>query len=140
MTIEEYRQALESLTPTQFNDFRGRWGGTRDTVDACVAEFAYAPNQNRAQWDQIAVFHLRALGVSWLRTEQEKSIELAERSAAAASDSAEAAQRSAAASERSAAAAESSAASAKVVRRTGWYAVIAALLGSAVTVALARGC
>ena len=98
MTVEEYQNALSGLTPEQFGAFCGRWGGTKETADACVQEFAYA--KDPVQWEQIIVFHLRALGVSDLKTEGEKLTERAERTAAAAVASATAAERSAKAAAR----------------------------------------
>lgn len=113
MTVEEYRQALTRLTPEEFKTFRERWGGTRDTVEACVQEFAYAPDP--AQWERIIIFRLRQLGVEELKTEGEKVL-------ATAQDSAEAAKSSARAAELSAAQAADSV---RVARRTLFVAVIA---------------
>jgi hypothetical protein len=122
MTVEEYRHALGSLTPARFETFRERWGGARPTVDECVREFAYSPTP--VQWEQMIVFHLRALGVEGLRTEDEKRLLVAQ-------DAARAAQSSAAAALRSADSAAQS------VRWSIWSVVIA-ILTVGVSVALQR--
>ena len=122
MTIDDYRQALEGLTPEEFKTFRERWGGTSETVDSCVQEFAYS--KDGPQLEQAIVFHLRRLGVSSLRTESEKASERAERSAAAAVESA--------------AAARVSAEAARGSNRAAWWSQVIALLAIIATLSLAR--
>ena|SRR5256885_1049090 len=72
-----------------------RWGGAQETVDACVSEFAYASSEVRPQWAETIIFHLSALGVAGLRTEQQKALDYARQSANATSIAAEAAKRAA---------------------------------------------
>lgn len=93
MTTEEFRQALSDLTDQQFAAFRESWGGTADTVEGCAQKFAYAPDP--VQWERIAIFRLRQLGVTGLLTEDEKALMVAADSAAAAKASAQAAKGSA---------------------------------------------
>ena len=93
MTVEEYRQTLNDLSPEQFKAFRQAWGGAKDTIEGCVQEFAYAIDP--IQWERIIIFRLRQFGVTSLRAESEKILETAQESAAAAKDSARAADRSA---------------------------------------------
>src|SRR5688572_8083117 len=116
MTIDEYRAALESLSPEQFTAFRASWGGAQPTVEACVQEFAYAPDP--VQWERIIVFRLRERGISNLRTEAEKLIAASQDSAVAAKVSASAA----------ASSAESAAASVRWARWSVIVAVFAALI------------
>ena len=37
MTVEEYRAALNRLSPTDFATFREKWGGAKTTVDPALA-------------------------------------------------------------------------------------------------------
>jgi hypothetical protein len=58
-----------------------------------VQEFAYSPDPTKAE--RIIVFRLREFGISGLKTEDEKIVELTQQSATAASASANAAKQSA---------------------------------------------
>lgn len=125
MTPDEYRRALSEMSDSSYDAFKRRWGGAANkSRDEAVAEFAYSGEPDR--WDRIAVMHLRSLGVPWVQTEEEKAGGLAERNTKAA--------------EASAAAAAESAKLARRAVRVSWYAVVVALLGSVITIALARGC
>jgi hypothetical protein len=140
LTPDEYRQALKALTPQQFRTFRERWGGAKDTVDACVSEFAYASSAVRPQWEETIILHLNALGVAGLMTEQQKALDYARQSANATSIAAEAAKRAADAAERSAEAASRSAASSAAAVRATWYYVAVTTLAVIVTLVIAKGC
>jgi hypothetical protein len=124
VTPDEHRRALSSLGDQGFRNFRSSWGGTAETVDACVEEYAYAEDPER--WDRIAVFRLRAVGIADVYTEQEKAYRLTKESAEAA--------------KQSASAAAQSAGSAQDSSRAAWYSVIAAVLTAFVTLAATRGC
>ena len=95
MTNDEYRGALEQLTPDQLQQFRERWGGAKATVEDCVREYVYAQGDQRRQFELTIIHHLSALGVSGLRSEEQKALEVHQRTAAAAESSADAARQSA---------------------------------------------
>ena len=86
MTPDEYREALAQLSDERFLQFQQGWGGAKNRDrTACVREFSYADNSK--QVESIIVSPLRQLGVS-LKTESEKSFELAARQAESAEASA----------------------------------------------------
>jgi hypothetical protein len=120
MTVDEFRVALGELSEEQFRQFREAWGGARATVDETVQEFAYSPNP--AQWERIIVFRLAQVGVTSLKTEEEKLV-------AAALESAVAAKASAAAADGAALSAANS------VRWARWSVVVAAIVGVAAAIA-----
>lgn len=123
MTPDEYRAALGRFTEAQFAAFRASWGGSADTIEACVQEYAYAAEPEK--WDRIAVFRLKQQGATGMQTESEKSLAVARDSADAAKASAVAAAKSAEAAGRSV--------------RAAWYAIAVAALTAFVTLAAARG-
>lgn len=93
MTIDEYRRALLGLTEEQRRRLAETWGGAKDSIEEIVGLFAHA--QNPAQWERIAIFRLAQLGVTGLKTEDEKLADAAKDSAASAKISASAAASSA---------------------------------------------
>jgi hypothetical protein len=94
MTADEYRQALLSLSPEQFEQFGERLGGGTEIIaEERVEGFAYADDV--ARLERIIVFRLRQLGVSNARTEDEKLVWASEQAAMAANASAAAAELSA---------------------------------------------
>jgi len=93
MTTEDYRGALNSLNAEDFAKFRALWGGTKDTIDGGVQEFAYSPSP--IQWERIAIFRLRQVGVVGLLSEAEEALAIANESADAAKTSASVAEVSA---------------------------------------------
>ena len=102
MTPEEYRAALHRLSPPQFERFRQHWGGAKATIDECVQEFVYAPDDTRQQSERVIIFWLRTLGIHDVKTEDQKILDVAKESAQAAKESAAAAKSSATSSSRSA--------------------------------------
>lgn len=118
MTPDAYRNALEGLTAHQAAQFRSAFGWSADKpIEDIVSEYATGPELEAAE--RIAVYRLRRVGVTTVATEAERVLAVAEVSADAAKASAEAAKRSAS--------------------MAGWT-VLVALLTTAVTLALARGC
>ena len=94
MTIDEYRYALVELDRKgKLGKLRDTWGGAKETVDKTVE--AFASSEDPARWERIAIFRLEPFGISGLKTEDEKLMEAANRSARAAQDSATAAKWSA---------------------------------------------
>lgn len=93
MTVDEFRTTLKGLSAEQFRQFRESWGGAHEDVDATVQTFAYA--QDPLQFERIIIFRLRQLGISHLRTEDEKLLVAALESASADTLAADAAERSA---------------------------------------------
>ena len=125
MTADEYRIALNGLAPEKFQQFRTAWGGAANrTIEECVQEFAYSTEI--ALWERTIIFRLRQQGVEGLKTEDEKALAIAERSATAA--------------EASAVAAAQSASSAAGSSRAAWWALFISLLAIVSSMVVARGC
>ena len=127
MTAEEYKRALEQLTPDQFWTFRQRWGGAPEGIDRCVEQFVYASPTQRPQFEETIIYRLREFGITDLQTEAEKAL-------GANVIAATAARRSADASERSAAAAERSADSSRTAVHASYLAIVVSLLAIIVAV------
>jgi hypothetical protein len=81
MTPSEYRDALDSLTDEQYESFRISYGA-RPTRKGSVGELVDAVGPVRAQLEEKIIFGLSEFGVTGLRTEQQKALDAAERSAA----------------------------------------------------------
>ncbi len=96
MTIDEYRLALESLSEDDLRSFGGSFGGGPMGRGERVREFAQGPHHER-----LICFLLTELGVSGLKTEDEKLTDAALLSAGAARESAQLARESAKVSRRS---------------------------------------
>ena len=90
MTPEEYRTALESLTPAQRTAFQDAWvPWAAGSVDDMVLFFVEASNPK--QFEKQAIFHLRRVGVANLLSEADKQSAIATRAAIATEVSAGAA-------------------------------------------------
>ena len=123
MTVDEYRQALERLTPEQFAQFKQGWGGAAGrSLEECVREFAY--KDNPTGWDRTIVYHLKSLGLSDLQSEDERALAFAGRTAEAAALSADAA--------------KGSASAAAASNRAAWLALVISLVAIVASLAIAR--
>ena len=83
MTIDEYRNVLLELERRgKLLELKKHWGGGEETVEKTVEAFAFS--EDPASWERRAIFHLERLGISGMKTEDEKSLEVAQEAARSA--------------------------------------------------------
>jgi hypothetical protein len=84
MTVEDFRRALDELSDGDFAVFQEKFGGGSFTRERRVRDYA-----DNSDHEGRICYLLQELGVTWVRTEQEKTTRIAQQAAASARRSAQ---------------------------------------------------